>query len=185
MADQTVRTCRRCGQQVHGRQCQRRTCVTLPKCWQHTAIHDGLRVKPSHIQGAGKGLFATREFDRGEKITDYKGDRLTRAQLEHRYPGNQLAQYAVRRTNDLYIDARDTSAGVARYANHAPQARTNAKLADTRPPGGPPGVAIRAKRHIRPNQEVLVNYGRDYWDGRQNRPGAPPAAKRTKRTRRQ
>ena len=57
-------TCRQCTfVKGDGHRCQRRTCKTLPYCWQHTSSQLGVKVGPSTIPGAGSGLFATKKFD--------------------------------------------------------------------------------------------------------------------------
>src|SRR6478609_1276980 len=72
MVVSTLRDCVRCSAKTKSKKrCTRRTCVTAGKCWQHTAAEDGLRVKPSTIPGAGKGLFAERDFAPNRKIADY------------------------------------------------------------------------------------------------------------------
>lgn len=171
--DQTIKSCKKCGQPIkdaRGR-CRRRTCVTQPRCWQHTQQVQGLRVKPSTVAGAGKGLFATKTFERNQTIAPYKGEKLTHAQLERRYPGDTVAQYVAQRGPDLFLDARRTSAGVARYANHKRPPQNNADL--TAAPHNK--VELEAKRRIRPGQEIFVDYGPEYWQQRRR----PKRAKKT------
>ena len=42
---------------VKKKRCRKKTAHT-PKCWIHLANEDNLRIKPSNIQNAGKGLFS-------------------------------------------------------------------------------------------------------------------------------
>jgi hypothetical protein len=43
---------------------------------------------PSQIPNAGEGLYATKRFAKGERIADYTGEKLSRAQVGKRYPDN-------------------------------------------------------------------------------------------------
>ncbi len=161
--DQTIKSCKVCHRPIKGgHTCRRRTCVTQPKCWQHTQSDQGLRVKPSTIPGAGRGLFATKTFHRNEKIVRYGGEHLTGREINARYPGNTVAQYAVKTREGGYIDARNTSAGVARYANHkTPAQGANAALVSV----GRDRVAIEAEKRIQPQHEIFVDYGDDFHKG--------------------
>ena len=59
---QSVRTCSQCtATTAAGTRCRKRTCRG-PVCWQHAQSQHGLRVKPSQIQNAGFGLFATKRM---------------------------------------------------------------------------------------------------------------------------
>ncbi len=161
--DQTINTCKTCHRPIKGgRTCRRRTCITQPKCWQHTQADQGLRVKPSTIPGAGKGLFAARTFHRNEKIARYGGEHLTKREIDHRYPGNTVAQYTVKTREGGYIDARNTNAGVARYANHKSHNQgANAALVSV----GRDRVAIEAEKRIQPRHEIFVDYGSEFHKG--------------------
>ena len=78
---QSIKECQRCeGTAKSGNRCKNRTCRGK-LCWQHLKKRDSLRVKPSGIQGAGMGLFTTKPFKKNEKIVDYTGERMSRAQI--------------------------------------------------------------------------------------------------------
>jgi SET domain-containing protein len=116
-------------------------------------------VKKSTIPRAGKGLFAAKTFHRNDKIVRYGGEHLTRREINARYPGDTVAQYAVRTREGGYIDARNTNAGVARYANHKTAAQgANAALVSV----GRDRVAIEAERRIQPRHEIFVDYGAEF-----------------------
>ena len=72
-------TCRQCTfVKGDGHRCQRRTCKTLPYCWQHTSSQLGVKVGPSTIPGAGSGLFATKKFDSKSKwIAPLNGQKVS------------------------------------------------------------------------------------------------------------
>ena len=95
-----------------GHQCGRRCVMGLPYCWTHLASVAHLKIKPSTIPEAGKGLFAwipggvlnqTVVFRKGETITEFFGEILTAEELVERY-GHETAPYAARFRNDEYID---------------------------------------------------------------------------------
>lgn len=177
MGDQTVLETSKCkGKTASGAKCTRNTTVTHPYCWQHEIKEEHLRVKPSTIPHAGKGLFAQDVikpkpkdankvvFKKGEKIADYGGEVLTKQQLDKRYPGDSLAVYGLQINKNRYIDARSTKAGVARYANdpRGSGKSANAKLKISRATNK---GKLEATRPIKENQEVLASYGREYWRG--------------------
>jgi hypothetical protein len=168
------KTCDRCGTtRDAGGQCRNRTCTTS-KCWQHLQSKDHLRVKTSEIPGAGKGLFAAKEtrsqrgyhgFRRGETIAPYVGERMSKAELDNACPADKLAVYAVERNKrgDV-INAYKTTDGAARYANdpRGTEEQANARLQVVS--GG--RVNLVARSAIEPEEEILVQYGRSYWEGR-------------------
>ncbi len=146
-----------------------------------------LRVKKSAIPGAGYGLYvqAPKKFERerrnahehmtrdghklvffaGENVAVYIGKLLNAEQLEQLYPGDALAAYVVhlRNTNE-YLDAADwRHGGVARYANdcHGTPRECNATLVED--DRRLRIVYLQATRAIYDGDEVLVNYGTNYW----------------------
>jgi hypothetical protein len=134
---------------------------------------------PSRIAGAGEGLFAFERgepegkviFKRGETITPYEGERMTRANLEAACPGDKLAAYAVEaNTRGDVINAPKSTDGYARFANdpayRGPDERYLSKAsakpnAELKVHGG--RVRIVAEKPIRNKQEIMVMYGRGYW----------------------
>ncbi len=77
-----------------GRRCKNRTCKS-GLCWIHLKRDKGLRIKPSSVQGLGQGLFVTRKFKKNERITEYTGERLSRAAIDRRYTGDTVPQYTL------------------------------------------------------------------------------------------
>ena len=150
----SVRECDRCHfLKPDGTRCRLSTCTTGRYCWIHTKKKFGLRVKPSAV--GGKGLFAAKVFRPRAAISRYTGEVLTLQQKLARYPEDD-AEYVLE-VGNRYIDARSTQSSVARYAN------------DCRGTGRPcnakfRGSTVEATRVIGDGQEVLVPYGRDYWE---------------------
>lgn len=164
-----ARTKQTAGKGKH-KQCSRSTCKYGPKCWQHTIIQDGLRVKESGKRGAGMGLYAEKPFQTREVITKYTGKVMTGPQYRRKYPNNKQGAYTVQMGDkDLFVDAKKTNAGVARYANdcNAPSAKgrkrkhCNAVFAHNITDNV---VELEANRPIRKGNEIFVNYGAEYWN---------------------
>lgn len=145
-----------------GHRCRRRVVMGLPYCYTHTLYRMHLRILPSQIEAAGKGVFAVDPtgganeivFRTGDKIAAYDGEALTDDQLQDRY-GDFTAPYTLnvrrprqRRTN---LDAA-CERSLGSMFNHRRNA--NAKFNGV-------GVVI-AKRNIRNNEEIFIDYGSDY-----------------------
>ena len=82
----------------HGKlSCVKRTCRG-PVCWQHAQKQHGLRVKPSQIQNAGFGLYATKRLARNARIAPYTGELRTRDQITQEY-GTDTGQYVLCRSD--------------------------------------------------------------------------------------
>lgn len=130
-------------------------------CWQHTKSLVGLRIKPSQIDDAGFGLYATRRFAKNEKIDDYSGEKLTREEIGERYDGAR-GEYVLCRSERECFDAAKTSASYARFANstRGTSLRPNARFTRGSARGFP---ILRASRPITNGSEIFASYGRDYW----------------------
>lgn len=151
-----MKTCDRCtALTLDGTRCKRNTCTTGPTCYQHT---QGLRVKPSHV--AGKGLFATRNFQPNTLIAPYVGEKLKRKTFnrQHRDP-----QYAIG-VGNWVIDARRSNSGVARYINDCRETRYPCNASFDK--AGRSRVLVHARRRIRTGSEIFAPYGSGYWRGR-------------------
>ena len=150
--------------QTNGHRCSRKVSIGVNLCFQHRG---DLKIKPSLIEHAGKGLFA---FDREspnsndivfrpqDKISDYLGDRINSEELIRRY-GNDTAPYGLQVNNNLFIDAA-TRRGIASLANrpsrhHQPNARFSVNTTTHK-------ATLKATKNIRNNQEILTSYGNSY-----------------------
>ena len=152
---QSRRACGQCtATTAKGNRCRKRTCRS-GLCWQHLKRDSGLRIRPSGVPGAGLGLFAAAEFKRGDVIAPYEGEKLTRRRVDERY-GDETAQYVLCRDAAHCVDASASNASAARFANDArgSDKRNNARYR---------GFNIAATRTVRPGDEILVPYGREYW----------------------
>jgi len=163
-------------------------------------VGDGVRIAPSTlpIQGAGNGVFATRDYPRGAPITEYVGVvrpldvgyALSLAERSHMIDfGN----------GQLTLDGRYTPEGVL-ITDPAAQLAGRGAGAYLNDPRGTPLVGnvefeemespdaallaqrgraaeitpqmymmlMRASRDVYAGDELLVDYGDDYWDHRRN-----------------
>ena len=116
---QEVLSCFRCEHRsMQAIQCRRRSCLTLPRCWQHLKIDYNLRIgRTTLIDENGdrlpfKGLFACKSlragpnnapvnpnaavFRKNDIIAPYVAEVLTREALKGRYPDDEVGPYASR-----------------------------------------------------------------------------------------
>lgn len=181
--DQTILECTRCrGRRRDGRRCTRRTCVYAKYCWQHTAKKKGFKIAASTIPQAGRGLIARKEIKAGTRI-NYRGERLSRAAIEQRYPGDTLGTYVYcyenpRNGRTECIDAKSTQSGLGRWVNdpHGTRKRPNAIWVHPTDTHNWPGLML--VKDLKPGEEVLVDYGPEYWNEGGGRKGKRKRRKR-------
>lgn len=121
-----------------------------------------LLVKRSQLPGAGKGLFTKSAIAKGSVIAEYTG-RIT--QWKEVLDGKTFNGYVYYINRNHVIDAKDPRSGAARYANDAAGLvrvkglRNNSVYTIKKK-----RVYITAIRNIEPGEEILVGYGKEYWD---------------------
>jgi hypothetical protein len=183
--------CERCAATTaRGSQCSRTTCKVHPYCHSHLKSVMGLVVRPSGVSAdAGDGLFAVRNFERGDLISVYYGEKLSQAKTSSRYGDEDTTgPYAV--TSNLnprsrtVIDAACVRSAAA-YANDLVNSdlvrradiRYNSEIKDVSVAkipremrhGARNGylIALVATRQIPGTVanpvEIVTNYGRGYW----------------------
>jgi uncharacterized protein len=119
-------------------------------------------VRRSQLPNAGKGLFTKKLIPKGSRIVEYKGKVTTWKEVDGR-DGNNGYIYYVKRNH--VIDASSYPKALARYANDAnglqrvKGLRNNARYAEE-----DQKVFIEAIRDIPAGAEILVDYGKEYWD---------------------
>jgi len=127
-----------------------------------------LYVKKSKIPKSGKGLFTDAIIKRGEIVCEYEGEKLTWKECEARnatMPGKQKGAYYFFINNKNCVDAAAAIDTFGRYANDAAGPsrisgiRNNSRYEVIK---GKPYIV--ASRTIRPGEEILVGYGKDYWE---------------------
>ena len=140
-----------------GEQCKARTAMGQ-YCWNHLRTISGLRIKKSTIPNGGKGLFAARKLQRGYRI-DYTGDRI-------RLEGNNGGSYYLELSQRTGIDAARTNSGEGRWINdpRGTDKMPNCQFCLYTPPGRPRIGCVRTTRPIEIGEELLIRYGRAYWN---------------------
>lgn len=103
----------------------------------------------------GLGLFATRLIEKGEFIVQYRGRKLTNAVADAL--ADRGNKYLYELNNRWTIDGSSRK-NVARYANHS--CRPNAESDVLRGHK----IIIRSIRKIQPDEEILYDYGKDYFN---------------------
>jgi len=127
-----------------------------------TLLEKQLVVKRSTIPGSGKGLFTKKFIPKGTRIVEYKGKITTWKEVKHDNGSNGYIYYV---NKNYVIDARTYTKALARYANDARGLQkikgvtNNAVYAEDKL-----NVYIESTKDILPNSEILVAYGKEYWD---------------------
>jgi uncharacterized protein len=121
-----------------------------------------LLVKKSTIPGAGKGLFTKRFISKGSRIAEYKGKISTWKDVDDRKGLNAYIYYVNR---NHVIDSSKNTKNFARYANDARGSAGGIKLMNNcKYVIEECRVFLESKKDISPNSELLVGYGKEYWD---------------------
>jgi SET domain-containing protein len=125
-----------------------------------------LIVKKSRIPGGGKGLFTTSRIRKGDAIVEYKGEKISWEECEKRNRAHSnKAPYLFFISKNNCIDAEYTLDALARYANDAEgfvKVKGLRNNADYNIISGKPYIV--ATRAIAAGGEILVSYGKDYWE---------------------
>jgi SET domain-containing protein len=100
----------------------------------------------------GLGLFATKPIRKNSRIAEYKGPLLTGKVAAKAEAGGNRYLYEINKR--WTIDGTPRS-NVARYANHSCNPNSDTYNVKRR-------VFIRALRNIKPDEEIVYDYGIDY-----------------------
>jgi SET domain-containing protein len=121
-----------------------------------------LKIKTSVLPRAGKGLFTKKPIPKGSRITEYKGKITTWKEVNHQDGFNGYIYYIKR---DHVIDAKRHKTALGRYANDARGLKKIKGITNNaRYVQDGLRVFIEAKKNIPANSEILVDYGKEYWD---------------------
>jgi len=120
-----------------------------------------LFIKESTIPGAGKGLFTKVSIPKGTRIIEYKG-RITN--WKNVLNGKRFNAYVYYVNRNHVIDAMRREKSLGRYANDASGlTKINGIANNTRYVVENNRVFLEAKKDIPAGEEILVSYGREYW----------------------
>ena len=121
-----------------------------------------LFTQESGIPGAGQGLFTRIAIPKGTRIIEYTGKVTDWANADHQ---EGLNAYIYFLTEEHVIDAAKRKKSMARYANDA-RGMKRIKGITNNSEYVEEGlkVFIEATKNIPAGAEILVGYGKEYWD---------------------
>ncbi|XP_071206149.1 N-lysine methyltransferase KMT5A-A-like isoform X3 [Salvelinus alpinus] len=120
-------------------------------------------LKVQHIEGKGRGVFATQCFDKGQYVVEYHGDLLQITDAKTRE-----AEYALNPATGCYmyyfqylcktycVDATKETGRMGRLINHSKNGNCQTKLHDI---NGMPHLILVASRDVDEGEELLYDYG--------------------------
>lgn len=137
--------------------------LTAPILQQVMAyLEKTLIIKRSQIPGAGKGLFTKQPIEKGARIVEYKGRPITWKEAKQQKGINAYLFFI---TAEKVLDAKTYLKSLARYANDARGfIRIKGLLNNAEYVIEEGRVFVDAKRAIAKGEEILVDYGKDYWN---------------------
>ena len=121
-----------------------------------------LFIKDSSIPRSGKGLFTKKFIPKGTRIIEYKGKLTSWKEVDHRNWSNGYIFYIDR---NRVVDASTYKKALGRFANDARglgRIKGLQNNAEYKAEGNK--VYIDATRDIPAGAEILVDYGREYWE---------------------
>jgi SET domain-containing protein len=125
-------------------------------------LESQLFIQESTIPGSGQGLFTNAFIPKGTRIIQYTGKVSTWAEADHQ---DGLNAYIYFLSEDHVIDAAKRKKSFGRYANDARGMKkikgilNNAEYIEEGTK-----VYIDATKDIEAGAEILVAYGKEYWD---------------------
>lgn len=120
-----------------------------------------VRVRTSPIEG--RGLVATRDIAKGERIIEYTGEKVTKAEAERRYERQEAAgRIYLFDLNSRYDVDGAKNGSIARYANHSCDPNTETEIARGH-------IWLVARKSIKAGDEVVYDYNFPL-DGFEDRP---------------
>lgn len=102
---------------------------------------------------AGLGLFANTTFKRRDFIIEYTGEHISQEEADRRG-----GKYLFTVTDEVTIDGKGRK-NTARYINHSCDPNAEAERDEDALK-----IRIYARRRIEPGEEILYDYGSEYWD---------------------
>ncbi|XP_058850514.1 N-lysine methyltransferase KMT5A-B-like isoform X2 [Acipenser ruthenus] len=120
-------------------------------------------LEVEHIEGKGRGVFATKHFQKGEFVVEYHGDLIEFTDAKKRegmYAQDPTAgcymYYFQYLTKTYCVDATNETGRLGRLINHSKNGNCQTKLHDI---NGIPHLILVASRDIGKNEELLYDYG--------------------------
>jgi hypothetical protein len=124
-------------------------------------LEKSLFIKKSNLPQAGKGLFTKIEISKGTRILEYKGKMRKWKEVKHLDGYNGYLMYI---TRSAVIDALHYKKTLGRYANDAKGfSRISGLRNNCEYVSEGNRCYLEAKRSIRKDEELLVAYGKEFW----------------------
>ena len=124
-------------------------------------LENQLVIKKSTLPHAGKGLFTKKSIPKGTRIIEYKGRITTWKELPRK---SQSSRYIFYVTRNYVIDAEPYKKAIARFANDATGLiRVKGITNNSYYEQDGSRIFITAKKDIPAGSEILVDYGKEYW----------------------
>ena len=121
-----------------------------------------LFIDKSTIPGAGKGLFTREAIKKGTRIIEYKGRIRTWKEVNE---GTVFNGYIFYINDKRVIDGKNYKKSLARYANDAKGLTKHKHIFNNTEYSVEEGkVYVDAIKNIPAGGEILVAYGKDYWN---------------------
>lgn len=121
-----------------------------------------LIVKRSTLPGSGKGLFTKSPIPKNTKVAEYKGKITTWEEVDHDDGMNPYIYYV---NKNLVIDAKNNKSSLAHYANDANgSSKVKKRGNNSTYTVENKRVFIKALTDIPAGAEILVSYGKEYWE---------------------
>ncbi|XP_029295704.1 lysine methyltransferase 5Ab [Cottoperca gobio] len=124
-------------------------------------IEEGMQIK--HMEGKGRGIFATTGFKKAEFVVEYHGDLLELADAKIRDakytldPQKGCYMYYFQYQSKTYcVDATEETSRLGRLINHSKTGNCQTRLHAI---DGTPHLILVASRDIKAEEELLYDYG--------------------------
>lgn len=124
-------------------------------------IAKDLFVKRSTLRNSGKGLFTKLPIRKNSKIAEYKGKITTWEAADHDDGKNAYIFYV---NKDHVVDAKNSKDSLAHFANDAKGwSKSKEVVNNSAYAVKNKNVYIKALTDIPAGAEILVGYGKEYW----------------------
>ena len=129
-------------------------------------MKDLIAIKTSNIPGAGMGAFARTKISKGQRIGEYTGrllDAESYDKLRNKLYTFEVAKKYRGRYYTFYIDASNPKkSGLLRYVNGA-LGKQQRKAINVESYQYAEKIYYRATKNIKPGDEIIIDYGDNYW----------------------
>jgi hypothetical protein len=143
--------------------------LNVDKANNAATVGNGVYVAATSLYSNGRGLFADRQFNKGDYITRYCGPELSRQEALALHAADPMsATHFASLPTGLVIAGLTQPVdgeGGGSFANHSKkQANASLEPLFTKASLGTEAqLYVVAKKTILPGTEILVNYGSGYW----------------------